>query len=80
MKYKEVILFLYEHSNINPSVMWSNKTEEAYLCHGCSGEFISSFPNWEKPTLKTFKHKKNCKYTKVLNILKKELNLKNYEV
>lgn len=35
-------------------------------CYGCDGEFISKWPRWEKPTIKTFGHNPDCKYVQVI--------------
>ena len=35
-------------------------------CHGCDGEFISTWPKWEKPTDATFPHAAGCQYVAAL--------------
>lgn len=39
---------------------------QVWHCWGCDGEFISRWPRWEKPTLRTFKHKHGCRYVAVI--------------
>jgi len=35
-----------------------------YWCHGCNGKFISTWPEWIKPTDDTFGHEPSCMYIK----------------
>lgn len=69
MTKKEAIKWLYEHSKCSPFIAWTSSHESGYKCYGCNGEFISECPKWEEPTLKTFPHKRNCEYIKILKIL-----------
>ena len=70
---REAIEWIYNcyGTKIGPHVTWGQGPEtEAYGCYGCKGEFISRWPRWEEPTLKTFPHEKDCKYVKSLKVLK----------
>ena len=57
--------------SIEPYSAWNNHAgdEEGYHCKGCNGEFISHWPRWEKPTIKTFPHEENCAYIKATDFL-----------
>lgn len=67
---KEAIEWLYIHSKAEPyEGMFEGSQTSYFYCHGCDGEFISRWPRWETPTLKTFPHKKDCKYVSMLKVL-----------
>lgn len=36
-------------------------------CHGCKGEFVSTWPKWEDEMV--FPHEKECQYLKTLRVL-----------
>lgn len=71
MTKKEAIEWLYLHSKSEPyEAMFEGSDTSYWHCCGCEGEFVSRWPNWEKPTLNNFPHKNNCKYLLVLKLLK----------
>jgi hypothetical protein len=41
-----------------------------YWCHGCDGEFVSIWPEWEEPTDEIFSHSSDCKYMEVIRLIK----------
>jgi|GEM_PF-4525498 len=43
-----------------------------YHCWGCDGEFESRWPRWEEPTLETFPHKPDCRYTALVRLARIE--------
>lgn len=49
---------------IAPFEAWAEEATQraGWHCHGCDGEFISTWPQWEKPTDATFPHAKECQY------------------
>lgn len=75
MEKEESISYLYNHAreeDLGTYSAWGQGPDtEGYNCHGCKGEFISTWPRWEKPTDETFPHEKGCEYL----AMKKALNI-----
>ena len=70
MEKEEAINWLYSHSKAEPFEAVFEGSQTCYWhCYGCDGEFISRWPQWEKPTLDNFQHKKDCKYVSMLKVL-----------
>ena len=58
--HEEIKPFEAIHDNYNQTCIWH--------CFGCCGEFLSKFPHWERPTLKTFLHTPNCRYVQLMKL------------
>ena len=70
MEKKEAIKWLYKHADIEPYEGMHEGSQTSYwFCKGCSGEFISRWPKWEKPTVENFPHKSKCTLVEVLKVL-----------
>ena len=68
----DIIEYFERRDAIHPHPTWTehgHPQREGWGCYGCDGEFVSVWPQWEKPTLETFPHKPDCRYVAVMRAL-----------